>query len=96
MYHDKKDKIKKCNQLEYIVKGFSNKRRISILFLLDQEAELSVSEIAEHFSICFTSVSNHLLKMMSRGLVMKRNDKKEVRHALTEKGKTVIQFLRKI
>jgi DNA-binding transcriptional ArsR family regulator len=88
--------IKKANQLEYIVKGFANKRRINILFLLERTPELSVSEVAEHFSISFVSVSNHLSKMMSRGLVMKRNDKKEVRHALTKKGIVVAKFLRKI
>ncbi len=59
-------------------------------------SELSVSDIAEHFRISFTAVSNHLLKMMSRGLVMKRNDKKNVRHALTEKGKKVVKFLKQI
>jgi predicted transcriptional regulator len=90
----KKVKIKKANQLEYIVKGFANKRRINILFLLEQNPELSVSEVAENFNINFVSVSNHLSKMMSRGLVMKRNDKKEVRHALTRKGRKVADFLK--
>jgi len=88
--------IKKSNQLEYIIRGFDNKRRIDIIFLLDQTPELSVSDIVEHFQISFTAVSNHLLKMMSRGLIMKRNDQREVRHALTTKGKMVARFLKKI
>jgi len=88
--------VKKSNQLEYIVRGFDNKRRIEILLLLDDRSELSVSDIAEHFKISFTAVSNHLLKMMSRGLVMKRNDGKNVRQALTEKGKKVVRFLKQI
>jgi predicted transcriptional regulator len=92
--NNKRNRIKKTNQLEYIVKGFANKRRISILFLLEKDSELSVSEVAEHFRISFVSVSNHLSKMMSRGLVMKRNDKKEVRHALTTRGKQVANFLK--
>jgi DNA-binding transcriptional ArsR family regulator len=91
-----KEKIKKSNQLEYIVKGFDNKRRIDIIFLLEKESELSVSDIAEHFKIGFTAVSNHLLRMMSRGIIMKRNDGLEVRHALTKKGKIVSKFLKTI
>jgi predicted transcriptional regulator len=88
--------IKKSNQLEYIVKGFDNKRRIEIIFLLEKRPELSVSEIANHFKISFTAVSNHLLKMMSRGSVMKRNDGLEVKHALTKKGKVIASFLKTI
>ena len=88
--------VKKSNQLEYIVRGFDNKRRIEILLLLDDVSELSVSDIAEHFKISFTAVSSHLLRMMSRGLVMKRNDGRNVRHALTEKGKVVVKFLKQI
>ncbi len=91
-----KNKIKKSNQLDYIVKGFANKRRIDIIFLLEKYPELSVSDIAKHFNISYTAVSNHLLKMMSRGIVMKRNDKSEVRHALTNKGKAIANFLSKI
>ncbi len=88
--------MKKSHQLEYIIKGFDNKRRIDILFLLDQTSELSVSEIARNFRISYVAVSNHLLKMMSRGVVMKQNQGKEVRHALTEKGKKITEFLRLI
>ncbi len=90
------NKIKKSNQLDYIVKGFANKRRIDIIFLLDEQPELSVSDIAKHFNISYTAVSNHLLKMMSRGIVMKRNDKLEVKHALTDKGKIIADFLSRI
>ncbi len=91
-----KEDNKKSNQLEYIVKGFDNKRRIDIIFLLEKRPGLSVSDIADHFEIGFTAVSNHLLKMMSRGVVMKRGDGLEVRHALTEKGKMIAKFLKTI
>ena len=86
--------MKKSHQLEYIVKGFDNKRRIDIVFLLERNPELSVSNIAEHFKISYVAVSNHLLRMMSRGIIMKRNDGLEVRHALTEKGRVIAKFLR--
>ena len=80
--------------MEYIVKGFDNKRRIDIIFLLGKKSELSVSDIAEHFEIGFIAMSNHLLKMMSRGIVMKRNDGLRVLHALTKKGEKVVDFLK--
>ena len=88
--------MKKSNQIDYIVKGFSNKRRIDIIFILLKKPELSVTEIADSFGISFTAVSNHLLKMMATGIVMKRNHGLEVRHALTEKGKVIASFLMKI
>ncbi len=90
------NKIKKSNQLDYIVKGFANKRRIDIIFLLDRRPELSVSDIAEHFNISYTAVSNHLLKMMSRGIVIKRNDRRKVKHALTTKGERIVKFLKSL
>ena len=89
-------KIKKFNQIEYTVKGFSNKKRIEILFLLEQEPELSVSKISKNIKLSFKSTSKHLLKMMSSGLIMKRNSGSEIKHALTEKGKIILQLLKKI
>ena len=88
--------MKKNNQLEYIVRGFSNKRRIEILFLIEKRAEMSVSEISKATRISVKNTSAHLLKLMSTGLVMKRNVGNSVRNSLTEKGKKVCQFLREV
>jgi len=96
---EKKDdlnNLKKFNQIEYIVKGFANKRRIEILFLLKENSELSVSEISEIIKLNYKNTSAHLLKMMATGLVMKRNLNNEVRHALTTKGKNIVKFLKGI
>jgi len=91
-----KSGTKKYNQLEYIVKGFSNRRRINVLFLLDKEPELSVTDIAKKLGASFNNTSAHLLKMMATGLVMKRYSENEVLHALTVKGKIVLDMLKKI
>ncbi len=87
---------KKSNQIEYIVKGFANKRRIEIIFLLDENPEMSVSEIADKLPCGFNSTSAHLLKMMATGIIMKRNDQSEVRHALTQRGKAILKQLKQL
>ncbi len=88
--------MKKSHRIEYIVKGFANKNRIDILEILNKKPELSVGEISENLNKAEKNISQHLLKMMSTGLIMKRNDGKNVRHKLTDKGIIVINFLKKI
>ncbi len=88
--------MKKFNQIEYIVKGFANKRRIEIIFLLAGKPEMSVSEISKELKLKFNNTSAHLQKMMATGIVMKRDNSLEVRHALTEKGKLIFKYLKQI
>lgn len=84
----------KPRQLERIVKGFSNHRRIEIVQLLDRLPELSVSEIASELKINFKTASEHIRRLAISGLVMKRNDGAVVRHALTASGRLILKFLR--
>lgn len=79
-------------QLERLVKGFANHRRIEILFLLDKYPELSVDEISEKLSVNFNTISDHIRKLAQSGLVMKRSDGNSIRHALTDKGRTILEF----
>ena len=88
--------MKKFNQIEYIVKGFANKRRIEIIFLLKKKPELSVKEISDAINMDYKNTSAHLLKMMATGLVAKRNTQRDVRHKLTNKGEKVFEFLKSI
>lgn len=80
--------------LEQILKGLANHRRIQIIELLNKEPELSVSEIAERISIDFRTTSEHLRKLAISGLVMKRHEGAAVRHALTNRGKNILKFCR--
>jgi DNA-binding transcriptional ArsR family regulator len=75
--------MQKPKQLERVVRGFSNHRRIEILELLDKEPELSVFEIADRLKINYKTASEHIRRLVIAGLVLKRNDDKGVRHALT-------------
>jgi len=80
--------------LERIVKGAANHRRIAILRLLDRESELSVEEISERFDISMKTTSEHLRRLAIAGLVMKRNAGRWVRHRLTDRGQSILTFLR--
>ena len=81
-------------QLERIVRGFSNHRRIQILELLEREPELSVIEIARELKINFKTASDHVRKLAITGLVMKRSEDVSVRHKLTPRGKHILMFCR--
>ncbi len=80
--------------LERIVKGVANHRRIQILDLMKTKPELSVLEISEVLKINFKTASEHIRRLAIAGLVMKRNAGNSVRHKLSERGKTILKFLR--
>ena len=88
--------MKKENQSEYIVKGFSNKNRIKVIIILQRKPEMTVGEIAKNTEMSFNSTSAHLLKMMATGIIMKRGLGNEVRHKLTKKGEIIFDFLKRI
>ena len=84
----------KPRQLERIVKGFANHRRIQILQLLSDSPELSVTEISEKLKINFKTASEHIRRLAITGLVLKRNQGANVRHKLSPTGNSILKFLR--
>jgi len=85
---------KSYRQLERIVKGFANHRRIQILELLEREPELSVVEIAGKLNINFKTASEHIRRLAIAGLVLKRSEGNNVRHKLSDRGGSILKFLR--
>lgn len=83
-------------QLEKIAKGFANQRRIRILLMLHAQPELSVVEIADRLRGNIKTISEHLAKMHAGGLILKRHAAHHVRHALTDRGRATVAFLRNI
>ena len=81
-------------ELERIIKGFANHRRLQILELLDKIPEMSVQEISEKVKSDIKNISAHVNKMAIAGLVMKRSEGNMVRHKLTARGKSILQFVR--
>jgi Mn-dependent DtxR family transcriptional regulator len=86
--------MKKPKELERMVRGFSNHRRIEMMDLIENKPELSVADISEVLRINFKTASDHIRRLAITGLVMKRNDGNAVRHALTHRGKSILMFLR--
>ena len=82
----------KTRQLERIIKGFANHRRLDILELLRRKPELSVEEIAEKLNIGYLNASDHIRKLAIAGLVLKRSDGKSVRHKLTARAIHILTF----
>ena len=86
--------MKKTRELEKVVKGFSNHRRIEIMALLSREPELSLIEIADTLGINFKTASEHVRRLALAGLVLKRNEGSSVRHTLSPAGIVILKFLR--
>ena len=86
--------MKNTRELEKIVKGFSNHRRIEILQLLEKRPDLSLFEIADILKVNFKTIGEHTRRLTHAGLVWKRNDAKAVRHAPSDLGKLILKFLR--
>ncbi len=80
-------------QLETIVKGFANHRRLDILELLEKESELSLQEISQRLDINFKTASEHLRRLVYAGLIVKTNDANFVLHTITPRGRKVLEFL---
>ncbi len=86
--------MEKARQLERLVKGFANHRRIEMLLLLERSPQLSVFEVADRLKINFKTASEHLRRLTLPGLVVKRNRGSLVQHELTAVGRVILKFLR--
>lgn len=84
----------KPRQLERVVKGFANHRRIQIIQLLEKESELSVQDIATKLKINYKTASEHIQKVERAGILLKRNRSINVLHKLSPKGFNILEFLR--
>lgn len=83
-------------EIERVVKGFANHRRVQILDVLSKKPELSVDDIAEKLHIGYENASDHIRKLAIAGLVMKRSQGTSVRHKLTPRAESVLVFCKKL
>jgi len=86
--------MKDIKRAERVFKGVANRIRLEILVLLGKNPELSVVDISDRLKSELRNVSQHLLKMEAGGIVMKRHEGNFVRLALTNRGKSILQFYR--
>ena len=89
-----KTEAKSYRELERMVRGFANHRRIQILEILKKKPEMSVDEIATFLDISYKTVADHVRRLAIAGLVLKRNQDVSVRHRLTDRAEFVLKFLR--
>ncbi len=90
-------KLKKVTNevsIEKIVKGFANKKRIDIIYLLNDKPGLSVADISEELNIEFKNASAHIGKLAGAGILFKKSLGNLVTHFLTKRGKSILQFVR--
>lgn len=80
--------------MERLVKGFANHRRLQIMELLAEDPELSVDEITTALNVNFKTASDHVRRLAIAGLVLKRSEGNNVRHKLTPRAETILEFLR--
>ena len=83
-----------AQQIERIVKGCANYKRIQILDLVEKQPEISLHDISETLQIGLKTTSEHVRRLAVAGLVLKRSDGRWVRHTLTGRGVSVLAFLR--
>lgn len=88
--------ITNYRNLERVIKGFANHRRLQILELLKHEPELSVADISDKLKIGYENASDHIRKLAIAGLVMKRNDGPNVRHKLTPRALSILVFCKRL
>ena len=81
-------------QLERIVKGCANHRRIQIMSILKMEPGLSLSGISRRLKIDIRTAWAHVIRLTTAGLVLKRSEGRRVRHRLTRRAEGILTFLR--
>ncbi len=85
--------MKSDRQLEQIVRGFSNHKRIGIMRLLSQEPGISVSEITRRVRCNYQTTADHVRRLHRSGLIHKQQPGPAQQHELSARGKAVLAFL---
>lgn len=87
-------KPKTSRQMERHLKGVANHRRIDILFLIAEHQGISVDVISASLKGNMKTISMHIIKLEHAGLIRKRNDGRNVMHALSPYGIMIYKFLK--
>ena len=85
--------MKTDRQVEQIVRGFSNHKRVAILRMLSEEPGVSVGEIARRVRCHYQTTSEHVRRLHRSGLIHKRQPGQAQEHELSARGKSVLKFL---
>jgi predicted transcriptional regulator len=80
--------------IEVIIKGFAHHTRIEILEILEAYPYISLEEISTKIKVNYKTTSEHVRKLATSGLIKKQVHKTSMRHSLTQRGKSILKFLR--
>lgn len=87
--------MKDSRKLERIFKGTSNHWRIEILMLINKNPDITLIDIARKLNANFKTISEHIKKLVTAGLVRKKYLGREVTHTLSPYGEKICEILKK-
>jgi len=85
--------LKTAKQMERHLKGVANHRRIDVMLLVNKESGITVEDLAARLNCNYNTLSIHIAKLVSAGLLEKKYKGRRVGHSLTPYGKTFVSFL---
>ncbi|OGG72454.1 hypothetical protein A3A38_02105 [Candidatus Kaiserbacteria bacterium RIFCSPLOWO2_01_FULL_53_17] len=86
--------MKTAKQLERYFKGAANHRRIDILFVVEKNDGITVSDISKKLKANFKTVSQHTRSLVHAGLLNKKYKSQQVMHSLSTYGKFFLTFMK--
>lgn len=96
MVKKSKSPKKKYQELESVLKGIANRRRIELMEFIAKKPELSGEEIAERLDYNYQTCSDHLRKLVKSDLVGTYREGNRTLHVLTETGESLLAFINKL
>jgi len=82
-------------QLEKILKGLANRRRLAIIKILLKQKVMTVAEIAGEINLSFTSTSKHLAILRQLDIVDSQQKSLSVYYSISKSLPEVVQLLSK-
>lgn len=86
--------MKTFKQLEKHFKGIANHRRIEILFLVKENKNISLEEMAKKLKCNIKTISEHTRKLVQAGLLNKRYKGRFVQHSLSPYGEKILEIIK--
>jgi DNA-binding transcriptional ArsR family regulator len=84
----------KYKDLEIILKGLANKKRLMILDFLNRTGENDTGTIADYLNTDYKIAIPHLEKLLRAGLITKRRDGLIVHYQISNLGRRILLLLK--
>ncbi len=80
-------------ELEKVLKGLGNRRRLAIVQFLKRNKESSVGDIAEAIKLSYKSTSHHLRIMVAAGILTRDQRSAEASYSLAPSTDKVVHLV---